>query len=121
LRASHRALDADRSRPWQPYHVHDRLEPLEPGQIYELNVEIVPSCIVVPPGYRLGLSVRGKDYEYGGKLDEYGETFYYATRGTGGMTHNDPDDRPREIFGGSVTLHMGPRHPSHLLLPVIPS
>jgi predicted acyl esterase len=121
LRASHRALDADRSKPWQPYHVHDRIEPLEPGQIYELNVEIVPSCIVVPPGYRLGLSVRGKDYEYGGKLDEYGETFYYATRGTGGMTHNDPDDRPRKIFGGSVTLHTGPRHPSHLLLPVIPS
>jgi uncharacterized protein len=121
LRASHRALDADRSRPWQPYHPHDRVEPLEPGQIYELDIEIVPSCVVVPPGYRLGLSVRGKDYEYAGKLDEYGETFYYATRGTGGMTHNDPDDRPVDVFGGTVTLHTGPEYPSHLLLPVIPS
>ena len=121
LRASHRALDADRSRPWQPVHPHDRVEPLEPGEIYELNVEIVPSCIVVPHGYRLGLWVRGKDYEYGGKLDEYGQTFYYATQGTGGMTHNDPDSRPPEVFGGTVTLHMGPEHPSHLLLPVIPS
>jgi predicted acyl esterase len=121
LRASHRALDPERSQPWQPYHPHDREEPLEPGEVYELNVEIVPSCVVVPPGHQLGLSVRGKDYEYTGKLDEYGETFYYATRGTGGMTHNDPDDRPADIFGGTVTLHMGPDHPSHLLLPVIPT
>ena len=121
LRASHRALDADRSRPWQPFHSHDRAEPLEPGKIYELNVEIVPSCVVVPAGYRLGLWVRGKDYEYGGKLDEYGQTFYYATQGTGGMTHNDPDSRPSDVFGGTVTLHTGPKHPSHLLLPLIPS
>ena len=121
LRASHRALDSDRSRPWQPYHSHDRAEPLEPGKIYELNVEIVPSCVVVPAGYRLGLWVRGKDYEYGGKLDEYGQTFYYATQGTGGMTHNDPDSRPSDVFGGTVTLHTGPKHPSHLLLPLIPS
>jgi predicted acyl esterase len=121
LRASHRALDPERSRPWQPYHPHDRVEPLEPGGIYELKVEIVPSCVVVPPGFRLGLSVRGKDYEYGGKLDEYGETFYYATRGTGGMTHDDPDNRPREVFDNEVTLLVGPKHASHLLVPVIPS
>ncbi|MGH2735062.1 MAG: CocE/NonD family hydrolase C-terminal non-catalytic domain-containing protein, partial [Actinomycetota bacterium] len=120
LRASHRALDADRSRPWQPYHPHDRAEPLEPGRIYELDVELVPSCVVVPPRYRLALSLRGKDYEYGGKLDDYGRSFYYATRGTGGMTHDDSDNRPVDVFGGTVTLHTGPEHPSHLLLPVIP-
>ncbi|MDH4117037.1 MAG: CocE/NonD family hydrolase [Acidimicrobiia bacterium] len=120
LRASHRALDPERSQPWQPFHPHDRREPLTPGEIHELVVEIVPSCIAVPPGYRLGLWVRGKDYEYGGSLDDYGQTFYYATRGTGGMTHADPDDRPEELFGGTVTVHVGPDHPSHLLLPVIP-
>ena len=115
LRASHRALDPGRSKPWQPFHPHDRMEPLEPGEIYELDVEIVPTCIVVPPGYRLGLWVRGKDYEYRGPLDEYGQSFYYATRGTGGMTHADPDDRPPTVFGGTVTVHVGPEHPSHLL------
>jgi predicted acyl esterase len=120
LRASHRALDPDRSRPWQPFHPHERADPLEPGAIYELDVEIVPTCIVIPPGYRLGLWVRGRDYEFRGPLDEYGQTFYYATRGTGGMTHADPDDRPDAVFAGSVTVHMGPDHPSHLLLPVIP-
>ncbi len=49
-----------------------------------------------------------------------GQTSYYATRGTGGMTHADPDARPEEVFGGSVTLHVGPDHASHLLIPVIP-
>jgi hypothetical protein len=121
LRASHRALDPLRTRPWQPYHPHDRSEPLEPGTVYEVDVEIVPTCIVVPVGYRLDLWVRGRDYEYRGQLDEYGQTFYYATRGTGGMTHEDPDDRPAEIFAGKVTLHVGPDHPSRLLVPVIPA
>jgi uncharacterized protein len=120
LRASHRALDPERSRPWQPFHPHDREEPLQPGEVYELDIEIVPTCIVVPPGYRLGLWVRGKDYEYTGPLDEYGQTFYYATRGTGGMTHTDPDDRPPDVFGGTVTIHLGPDRPSHLVVPVIP-
>ena len=120
LRASHRALDPDRSKPWRPFHPHDRVEPLEPGVIYELDIEIVPTCIVVPEGYRLGLWVRGKDYEYRGPLDEYGQSFYYATRGTGGMTHADPDDRPPDVFGGTVTVHIGPEHPSHLLVPIIP-
>jgi predicted acyl esterase len=120
LRASHRALDPVRSRPWQPYHHHNRIEPLEPGVVYELDVEIVPTCIVIPAGYRLALWIRGRDYEYRGSLDDYGQTFYYATRGTGGMTHQDPDDRPAEVFGGKVTLHVGPDHSSHLLLPVIP-
>jgi hypothetical protein len=121
LRASHRALDPLRTRPWQPFHPHDRSEPLEPGTVYEVEVEIVPTCIVVPAGYRLDLWVRGRDYEYRGQLDEYGQTFYYATRGTGGMTHEDPDDRPTEVFGGKVTLHVGPDHPSRLLVPVIPA
>lgn len=120
LRASHRALVPEKSQPWRPFHPHDRVEPLEPGQIYRLDIEIVPTCIVVPVGYRLALWVRGRDYEYRGPLDEYGEQFYYATRGTGGMTHTDPDNRPTEIFGGDVTVHVGPDHPSHLLVPVIP-
>jgi hypothetical protein len=120
LRASHRAIDPQRSVSWQPYHPHDRLEPLTPGEIYQLDIEFVPSCIVVPPGYRLALWVRGKDYEYTGGLDEYGEKFVYATRGTGGMTHADTDDRPAERFGGTTTIHIGPSQPSHVLLPLIP-
>lgn len=120
LRASHRAIDAGRSKPWQPFHPHDRVEPLDPGEIYELDIEIVPTCVVIPEGFRLALWVRGRDYEYRGPLDAYGQSFYYATRGTGGMTHADPDDRPVGVFDGTVTVHVGPEHRSHLLLPVVP-
>jgi predicted acyl esterase len=119
LRASHRAIDPERSEPWLPYHPHERREPLVPDEFYPVDVELVPTCIVVPPSYRLALWVRGKDYEYTGDLDEYGEKFVYATRGTGGMTHADPENRPADIFGGSVTLYVGPDHPSHLLMPKI--
>ena len=120
LRASHRELDADRSTPYRPHHTHRRRQPLEPGVVYELDIEIWPTCIVVPPGYRLALTVRGKDYVYEGPLDEYGESFYYATRGTGGMTHADPDDRPPEVFDTTVTLHAGPDAAPYLLLAIIP-
>jgi uncharacterized protein len=36
------------------------------------------------------------------------------------MTHNDPISRPRDVFGGRVTLHAGGGRESYLLLPIIP-
>ena len=120
LRASHRRLDAARSKPWQPYHPHDRAEPLTPGSVVEVDVEILPTSIVLPAGWSIGLQVRGKDYEYEGPVGEFGRQFYYATRGTGGMTHNDPRNRPAAVFDATVTLHTGGDRPSSLLLPVVP-
>jgi predicted acyl esterase len=121
LRASHRALVPEKTTPYRPFHPHDEVEPLTPGGVYECDVEFVSTCIVVPPGYRLGLNVRGKDYEYTGPLSDFAKNFHYATRGTGGMTHNDPDNRPPAVFDTRVTLHTGPDHPSYLLLPIIPN
>ena len=62
LRASHRKLDPRRSLPYRPYHPHDEIWPLKPGEPVELDVEIWPTSIVVPPDYRLVLNVRGNDY-----------------------------------------------------------
>ncbi len=39
----------------------------------------------------------------------------------GPFLHDDPDDRPPEVTGGSQTLWAGPRRESFLLLPVIPA
>jgi predicted acyl esterase len=61
LRASHRALDQDQSRPFLPVHTHDHAEPLTPGVVYELDVEIWPTSLIVPEGYRLTLDVQGHD------------------------------------------------------------
>jgi hypothetical protein len=74
-----------------------------------------------PGRWRIALTVRGKDYEYEGELSEFGKKFHYGTRGTGGMTHNDPDSRPADIYGGEVTLHAGGERGAYLLLPIIPS
>ena len=64
LRASHRKLDPALSKPWRPYHTHDEVQPLKPGVPVELDVEIWPTSIVVPAGYRIALTIRGKDYEH---------------------------------------------------------
>ena len=72
LRASHRKLDPEKTLPYRPYHPHTGKEPLKPGEVYELDIEIWPTCIVLPEGYRIALTVRGKDYVFpggsGGKL-----------------------------------------------------
>jgi predicted acyl esterase len=119
LRASQRRLDKKLSKPYRPYHTHDRKEPLKPGQVYELDVEIWPTCIVVPKGYRIALTVRGKDYEWEGEATTL-SNMKNPMRGCGPFVHDDETDRPPAIFGGRVTLHLGPKRPAHVLLPVIP-
>ncbi len=120
LRASHRKLDPALTLPYRPYHAHDEVQPLVPGRVYELDVEVWPTCLVVPAGHRLGLSVRGRDYEYpGGPAAGLG-TLGAVFTGVGPFRHDDPLDRPPAIFGRTVTLHAGPARPAHLLLPVIP-
>jgi predicted acyl esterase len=120
LRASHRKLDPGLSTEYRPYHTHDRKQPLEPGEIVELDVEIWPTSIVVPAGHRIALTVRGKDYEWqktsGAKLSN----FKNELLGCGPFLHNDPRDRPAAVFGGQVTLHVGPQQPSYILVPIIP-
>ena len=121
LRASHRKLDPELSTEYRPYHTHDELQPLTPGVPVECDVELWPTSIVVPKGYRVGLSVRGTDYRYpgpsGGKLSN----FKNELTGCGPFLHDDPRDRPPAIFGGTNTLHFGPDSPSWVLLPIIPA
>jgi predicted acyl esterase len=121
LRASHRKLDPALSTPYRPYHTHDEKQPLTPGEMVRLDIELWPTSIVVPAGYRLGLSVRGRDYVYpgggGGRLSN----FKNELTGCGPFLHDDPQDRPPEIFGGRTTLHAKPGQIPSLLLPVIPS
>jgi predicted acyl esterase len=120
LRASHRKLDPERSLPFRPYHTHDAEQPLSEGEVVELDIEIWPASIVVPPGYRVALTIRGRDYVYGGASGGKLSNFKNELTGCGPFLHDDPQDRPPEIFGGVTTLHFGRKTPSWLLLPVIP-
>jgi predicted acyl esterase len=117
------ALDPERSLPWRPWHPHDRIEPLTPGALYTLEIEIWPTSIVIPQGHRLSVTVRGSDYAYRG-TDTAGvdiSTFKNRFTGCGPFVHDDPDDRDREVFGGITTLVLGPDAQASLLAPVIPS
>lgn len=119
LRASQRKLDAQRSLPYRPYHRHDEKQPLAPGEVYELDIEIWPTCIVAPPGYRIAITVRGKDYEHQGEAATL-SNMKNPMRGCGPFIHDDQTDRPPAVFGGKVTLHCGPERRAGVLLPVIP-
>jgi uncharacterized protein len=120
LRASHRKLDAQRSLPYRPFHPHDEVQPLTPGQPVPLDIEIWPTSIVVPKGYRLGLSVRGKDYHYPGEPLKI-PGFKYSLTGVGPFLHHHPKDRPVEVFGAANTLHFDAAEQPYVLLPVIPA
>jgi uncharacterized protein len=120
LRASHRKLDKKLSKPYRPYHTHDEKQPLKKNQVVELDIEIWPTSIVGPAGYRVGLSIRGKDYEYGGASGGKLSNFKNELKGCGPFLHDDPRDRPPAIFGGTTSLHFGHGKAPYLLLPIIP-
>jgi predicted acyl esterase len=119
LRASHRKLDPTKSKPYRPWHTHDEKQPLKPGEPVEVDVEIWPTSIVVPPGYRLALNIRGSDYEVDG-TDIALPNAPYPMKGSGPFLHIDADDRPASVFDCRNSLHFGPGREPYLLLPVIP-
>ncbi|MCW5751091.1 MAG: CocE/NonD family hydrolase [Alphaproteobacteria bacterium] len=107
LRASHRKQDPVMSLPYRPYHSHDEIQKLAPNEVYALDVEIWPTSIVCPPGYRLVLTIQGRDFE--------------ARNVPGRILHDSEADRPRAEFDSLCSIHCGPEHDSHLLLPLIPA
>jgi predicted acyl esterase len=119
LRASHRKLDPARSTPYRPFHTHDEKQPLTPGTPVALDVEIWPTCIVLPPGYRFALTVQGKDYDEGApaEISNSGNSL----RGSGPFIHTDPRDRDPAVYNGTTTLHSTAAAPSYVLLPLIPA
>src|SRR5262249_27811871 len=76
-----RKLDPQRSIEYLPYYPHEEL--LEPGEIYEVDLEIWPMGLALPAGSRLTLTIQGKDFE---RLGATG-----PLRGVAWFTHDDPD------------------------------
>jgi predicted acyl esterase len=101
LRLSHRKLDPERSTPYRPFHAHDELQRVKPGEVVPAEIEIWPASMVIKKGHRLALEVASRDDP---RIDPF--------------THTDPKDR---ILSGTVSIHTGDEFDSHLLLPVIPA
>jgi predicted acyl esterase len=106
LRASRRKTDPARSQPHRPWHTHDEVEKLTPGQAVALDVEIWPTSMVFPKGWRLVLTLQGHDF---------------IVAPPGRMRHDHPEDRPAEVFGGDNTVYTGGQKASYLLMPLVPS
>ena len=113
LRISQRKLDPQRSTEYLPFYPHDERQPLVPGETYEVDLEIWPMGLWLPQGSRLTLTVQGKDFERPGATG--------PLRGVAWFTHDDPVDRPPELFGGTNTILTGGQRQSHLLLPILPA
>jgi predicted acyl esterase len=120
LRASHRALDPALSTPYRPYHTHASLEPLVPGEPVQLDVELWPTSVVLPAGYRLAFTVRGCDYVYPGPSGGRLSNFKNEMMGSGPFLHDDLRDRPLATFGRAYALHAAPNASPYVLLPIVP-
>ena len=100
LRVSHRELDPELSRPYRPYHKHQRRLYLKPGEIVQVQVEIWPTSMVFKKGHRIRLDVQPRD-----GIGSQGYMHYHADYNS----------------GASNTVYAGGQYESYLLLPVIPA
>ncbi|MHB8565496.1 MAG: CocE/NonD family hydrolase [Nitrososphaerales archaeon] len=103
LRGSHREIDEKRSKPWLPFHPHNRSEPLQPDEIYRFKIELLPISYLFKTGTKLGLRISCSDK-------------------TG-----DPPKSPIDAVGvghisgqsvSRVTVYHDSENPSNLLLPI---
>ncbi|QHE86871.1 CocE/NonD family hydrolase [Hydrogenophaga sp. BPS33] len=106
LRASHRKTSAELSHPYRPWHTHDEVWKLTPGEAVALDVEIWPTSMVFPKGWRLVLTLQGHDF---------------IVVPPGRMRHDHPLDRPADEFGGANTVFTGGDKASYLLMPLVPA
>lgn len=108
LRVSLRKVEQDhpKHRSWLPHREYRStdVQAVNPETVYEVDVEIWPTNVVVEKGGKLVLEVSSGD-----------------TQGCGIFGHNSPEDRNEETFAGLNRLHFSESHKSYVVLPVIPS
>lgn len=122
LRVSHRAVVAAKSTAWQPVHPHLAAEPMRPAQLYPVDVEFTePTSIVIPKGYRLALTIQGKDFGYGpGAPIVHAKDYDLPNDNDSGLFFAAHPNRDPALFGGTDTVVTGSKHASYLLLPHVP-
>jgi putative CocE/NonD family hydrolase len=107
LKASHRALDAKRSTPWKPWHPQTRKmqKKAVPGEINEYAIEILATANMFKAGHRICIDITSMD----------------LPSGLAGA--HDVEYAPYHLCSSNTVVHKiyhDEKHPSHLLLPVIP-
>ena len=108
LKASYRALDEARSKPWRPFHKLTRasIKPVKPGEVLEYRIEILATANQFKAGHRICLEITSMD----------------VPTGTGAMTN--VEYIPYHVCSSKTVTHRIYRdadRPSHLLLPLLPN
>ncbi len=103
LKASHRALDPEKSKPGEPYHPHtkERLETIKPGEIYEYNIGLGVISNVFKAGHRIKVMIESLESPRDAEI----------------QIHYHP-----HLNSARATLHKiyrNKQYRSHLLLPVV--
>ena len=107
LKASHRAIDPKRSKPWKPWHplTRNAQQKVAPGEITEYAIEIMATANLFRRGHRIAIDIMSAD----------------MPTGVGGATN--AEYVPNHICSSRTVVHKvyhDAKRPSHLLLPVIP-
>ncbi|MGL4991313.1 MAG: CocE/NonD family hydrolase [Sarcina sp.] len=100
LRVSHRELDLEKSKPYQPWLKHKNLLKLKKDEKVPVEIEIWPSSTLFNENESLALIIKGKE-----TLNE--------SIGIAGYAHNDT------VNSGIYNFYIGGESDSHLLVPII--
>lgn len=104
LRVSHRELDTQKSTPYQPVLKHKNLSKLNKDEIVPVEIEILPSSVLLKGGESLVIVIKGSQIVIE-------ETASGILRG---YLHNDTVNK------GTHSIYVGGKYDSFLLVPVIP-
>jgi uncharacterized protein len=99
LRASHRAEDPELTGDLRPFHKHDRAEPLEPGTVYELHIELLPMSFLARGGDRIRLEISNQD----SAITDAPMTHFYGQKAGTDTYHHD------RLRPSAIRLHERPR------------
>lgn len=107
LKASHRAVDHNRSKPWEPWHplTRESWKAVKPGEVNEYSIPILPTANLFKQGHRICVDISSLD----------------LPDGVSGAT--SIEYIPYHICSSKTTVHKvyhNEKYSSYLLLPVIP-
>jgi putative CocE/NonD family hydrolase len=83
----------------------EHAEPLEPGEVYEVTLDLAATSNVFLPGHRIRLEISSSNFPR-----------YDRNTNTGGVISEDGEQDL--VVAVNHVLH-GPQHPSRLVLPII--
>jgi predicted acyl esterase len=99
LKASHREVDRELSKPWLPVQKHANPQKLVPGQVYQFTFVMNPTANLFKAGHRIVLKISSGDDDP--------ENLYQV--GHEHLCSQTPN---------TITIYHNARYPSHLMLPI---